>query len=146
MPARLQLRAQLLAQRLDVALAVGAPLVERRGHAAVLVGLEVTERQILELPLQLPDAEAVGERRVDGARLERAARALGGRQVARVAQRHQLLGETREHQARIAHHRQQHLAQRLGLARIEAVRRRPVARQSEVAQAHAGRRRWRWRA
>ena len=51
-----------------------------------------------------------------------------------MAQRDQLLGEPCQHQARIAHHRQQHLAQRLGLARVEALRRRPVARQPERAE------------
>ena len=62
----------------DVALAVGAPLVERSGDAPVLLGLEVAEGEILELPLQLPDAEAVGERGVDDACLDRAPLALGG--------------------------------------------------------------------
>ena len=63
----------------------------------------------------------------------RRSRSAAGR-VARVAQRHQLLGQPRQHQARIAHHREQHLAQRLGLARVQALRRRPVARQSERRQ------------
>ena len=75
---RAQLLAQRGAQRVDVVLAVGAPLVERGGHAAVLIGLEVAEGQILELPLQLPDAEAIGERCVHGARLERPPLALRG--------------------------------------------------------------------
>ena len=52
-----------------------------------------------------------------------------------VAQRDQFLGEPRQHQARIAHHRQQHLAQRLRLTRVQAERRRPVTRQSERPQA-----------
>ncbi len=52
-----------------------------------------------------------------------------------MAQTHQLLREPRQHQARVAHHGEQHLAQRLGLARIEAVRRRPVVGQAEGPQA-----------
>src|SRR3989442_11830067 len=78
---------QLRAQRLDITLTVGAALVERGGDAAVLLRLEVAEREILELPFQLPHAQAVGERRVDGARFERAPLALRARQLARVAQR-----------------------------------------------------------
>src|SRR2546429_6711932 len=45
-------RVQLRAQGLDVALAVGAPLVERGGDAAILLQLEVAEREILELPFR----------------------------------------------------------------------------------------------
>ena len=59
----------------DVALAAAALLVEQARDALVGVGLEVAERQVLELPFQLPDAEPVGERRVDVAR--RAAPARG---------------------------------------------------------------------
>src|SRR5205823_8831153 len=81
---RAQARVQLRAQGLDVALAVGAPLVERGGDAAILLRLEVAEREILELPFQLPHAQAVGERSVDGARLERAPLAPRARQRARV--------------------------------------------------------------
>ena len=73
-----QLRAQHLAQLLDVALAVGAPLVEGGGDALVLIRLEVAERQVLQLPLQLPHAQPVGERGVHRAGFQGAAAALGG--------------------------------------------------------------------
>ena len=49
----------------DVLLALDAPLVEHLRDALVNLGFEVAERQVLELPLQLPDAEAVGERGID---------------------------------------------------------------------------------
>ena len=55
--ARLQLSAKLL----HVAFAIDALLGERRGDFSVVLWLEVAERQILELPLHLPDAEAIGE-------------------------------------------------------------------------------------
>ena len=70
---RLQQRAQLLAHQLDVALAVGAAFVQRGGDPAVLVRLEVAEREVLELPFELPHAQAVGQRRIDGACLQGAA-------------------------------------------------------------------------
>src|SRR5207302_1253238 len=79
--------------------------------------------------------EAVGGRSVAGARLERAPLALRARQLACVSQRDQLLGEPRQHQARIADDREQHLAQRFGLTRVQAERWRPVTGQSQSAQA-----------
>ena len=53
-----------------------------------------------------------------------------------MAQSHQLLGQPRQHQARVADDRQQHLAKCLGLRRVEACGRRPVARQPELSEAH----------
>ena len=97
--------------------------------------MERLEGQVLQLPLELLHAQAVGERSVDGARLERAPLALRARQLACVAQRDQLLGEPRQHQARVADDREQHLAQRFGLTRVQAERRRPVTGQSQSAQA-----------
>ena len=66
------------AQLGDVALAVGALLGQRRGDAPVVVGLQEAEREVLELPLELPQPQAVGERREHFARLERQALARGG--------------------------------------------------------------------
>jgi hypothetical protein len=47
----------------DEALAVGALLVEQAGDAAVGLGLQVAEGEVLQLPLELPDAQPVGQRR-----------------------------------------------------------------------------------
>ncbi len=60
-----ELRSQGRTQLFDVTLAVGAPLVQLRRDAPVVVGLQVAKRQILQLPLELPDSEAVGERGED---------------------------------------------------------------------------------
>ncbi len=107
-------RARATRTSLDVVLAVGAPLVERGGDALVVVRLEVAEREVLEFPLQLPDAEPVGERREHLAGLQRrGALRRGGR--ARGAQACELDGDARDDQPRVADDRQQHLAQRLGL-------------------------------
>ena len=51
--------------RLDVVLAALAPGVEERGQLAEALGLEDLEREVLELPLDLPDPEPLGERGVD---------------------------------------------------------------------------------
>ena len=75
------------------------------------------ERQVLELPLHLPDTEAVRERRVE---LERF-RGVDLRVIRRVhhkpAQRLQTARETKEHDPEVAAHREQHLSQLLGLGR-----------------------------
>ena len=135
---RAQLALQLAAQRLDVAFAVGAALVQGAGNPVVLLGLEVAECEVLQLPLQLPDAEAIGERCVDRPGLECASLALGLRECAGVTQDDQLLGEPCEHEARVADHREQHLAQRFGLARVETPGGRPVTRQAESAETLQG--------
>ena len=62
----------------DVAFAVGALLGERRGNAPVVVGLQEAEGQVFELPLELPQPQAIGERREHLARLERQPLARGG--------------------------------------------------------------------
>ena len=60
-----QLRLQRAFQLLDVALALGAARLERGRDVLVLGGLQIAEREVFELPFQLPHAEPVGERRVD---------------------------------------------------------------------------------
>ena len=52
---RLQLRLELRDRPLDVALAALAPRVEELGELAEPFRLEDLEREILELPLHLPD-------------------------------------------------------------------------------------------
>ena len=49
----------------DIGLAIRTPLVQQRGDALVGFRLQIAERQILQFPFQLPDAQTVGERRVD---------------------------------------------------------------------------------
>ncbi len=49
----------------DVVLALGPPAVEQLGDALVLGGLQVAQAEVLELPLDLPHAEPVGQRGVD---------------------------------------------------------------------------------
>src|SRR5690606_21196724 len=83
--------------------------------AMVALGLEIAEREILELPLELPDAEPVRERRIHLARLERETFALLGRSALHLAHPRELRGEPHEQQPRIAEDREQHLAQRFDL-------------------------------
>ena len=106
---------QLVVECLDglgqEALAGLAALAHHTGDALVRLGLEVEERQILELPLDGAHAQAVGERRVNVhglARLEQAA--IGGqrRQGTHVVQS---VGELDDDHADVAAHREEHLAQ-----------------------------------
>jgi hypothetical protein len=79
------------------------------------LGLEEAEGQVLHLPLHLPDAQPVGQRREHLQRLARHAlghRLLGGGVP---AQGLQARGQPQHHHAQVARERQQHLAHVLGL-------------------------------
>ncbi len=91
----------------------------------VLVGLDVLERQVLELPTQLRHTEAVGERRVQVARLLRDADALLRRQILERPHVVQAVGELDDDDARIFGDREQQLAIALDLPLL----RRPARRQ-----------------
>ena len=78
MPAPRSMSSSVAAQLRDVALAIGALLGQRRGDAPVVVRLQEAEREVLELPLELPEPEAVRERREHLARFQRQPLARGG--------------------------------------------------------------------
>ena len=99
----------------DVALAIEPSLVDEPGDPLVFVGLERAQRQVLELPLELPDAEAVGERRVDVHHLARGDAAAATFASHQMAQRLRPLGKLDQHHADVLDHREEHLAQVLGL-------------------------------
>ncbi len=113
----------------DVLLAIEPTLVQQLGDLLVLLGLEVAEGQILQLPLDVADAQAVGQRCVD-------VEDLAGDTLALlvVGQLHRAdgagaLGQLDQRDADVVDHGHQHLAQvfhlRLGpehqrFARVEA--------------------------
>ena len=107
---------QLLDDLGDVGGARAGRLRHARDQLAVLGRLEVAERQILELDLHPLDAEAVGQRRVDLQRLARDALLLLARHVLQRAHVVDAIGELDQDDADVARHRQQHLAEVLGLA------------------------------
>lgn len=103
--------------------------MQQGGDLLVLLGLEVAEGQVLQLPLDVADAEAVRERRVDIEHFARHALALVVAGVLHRTDRTGALGELDQRDAHIIDHRHQHLAQVLDLglrwqyqrlARIEA--------------------------
>src|SRR5690606_39841593 len=60
-PGALKLRAQALERGLDELLALDAALFELLRQPLVLVRPEEPERQVLELPLELPETQPIGE-------------------------------------------------------------------------------------
>jgi hypothetical protein len=133
-PGAAQFAAQMRLQLLHVALALGAPRLQSGGDAFIVGGLQVTEGQIFQFPFQLPHPQAVGEGRVHFAGFHR--KLSLQRRVEGFCGAHflQLSGEAHHHQTYVADHGQQHLAQSLGLARLEAKLRPPIRAQAEFPQ------------
>ncbi len=99
----------------DVPLAPGALLVQLGGDLLVDLRLQVPECQVLQLPLELPDAQPVRQRRMDVAGEPRQRLALGLGQRAGRAHAGQLAGQQDRHHPQVAHDRQQQPAQALGV-------------------------------
>ncbi len=106
----------------DVRLARATLRLELVGQPAVGVRLEHLERQVLELPLDLPDAETLRQWCIDLSRLAGDALLLLGRQRGDGAHVVQPIGELDEHDTDVLRHRQEHLADVLGLLLLVAPR------------------------
>ena len=112
---RLQLRVQVPRRLVDVVLAVGAPLGHPLLDLLVLAGMQRSEREVLELPLHVVDAQAVRQRGVD---LERLLGLLDLLLLAEIAERvHvvQAVAQLDQDDADVRRHRDDHLAVVLGL-------------------------------
>ncbi len=123
-----QLVAQLLHHVVDVLLAIQAPLMQQLGDLLVLFGFEVAEGQVLQLPLDMADAQPVGQRRVDIEHLARHPVALVVIGILHRADGAGALGQLDQRDTHVVNHGHQHLAQifhlglaaqHQGLARIE---------------------------
>ena len=119
---RLQLLEQVVAGLLDVLLALVALLVDEALDLLVLARVKRSEREVLELPLDRVDAQAVRDRRVDLEGLLRLVDLLLlGHRVDR-AHVVQAIGELDQDDPHVVGHRDHHLAVVLGLrlvARLE---------------------------
>ena len=93
-----------------------------RGQRPVGLGLEHLEGEVLELPLELPDPEPLRERRVDLGGLARDAQLLLGGQRPERAHVVEPVGELDEDDADVLRHREEHLADVLGLLLLVAER------------------------
>jgi hypothetical protein len=113
------------------------------GDALVGHRLQEAERQVLQLPLQLPDAQPVGQRRIEVEGLARILCAgfvllLG---LGEVAQRGHARGQPHQHRAHVGGHGQQHLAQGFDLGRgllggILAAQDLVLGLEAQAAKAH----------
>ena len=116
--------AELLAKDADAlvdeALPRPAAIGEHVDELPELVRLEVLEGEVLELPLDLPHAEPMRERRVDLHRLARDAGLLVRRQVGERPHVVEPVGELDDHDADVLGHREEHLSNALGLLLLDA--------------------------
>ena len=125
----LQLGAQLAHHVGDETLAVEPALMQQRGDLFVLVGFEVAEGQVLQLPLDMADTQAVRQRCVDVEDFAGHAVALFVVGGFHRSDRAGAFGQLDQGDAHVVDHRHQHLAQVFhlalgaqhhGLARAEA--------------------------
>ena len=112
-----QPRAQLLGHVGDQALALLALHAHQPHQLLVALGIDVAQRQILQLPLDGVHAHAVGQRRVDVQRLPGDGNLALRLLVLQRAHVVQAVGQLDQHHADVLGHGQEHLAQglRLGL-------------------------------
>jgi len=95
----------------DIVLALLAPLGQQLGDAPVFLGLEIAQRQVFQLPLDLPDAEPVGQRGIDALGVARDLGApLGFQILDRTHQMHPL-GQHHQHHAHVLGDAEQQAAQ-----------------------------------
>jgi len=85
----------------------------------ISIRVEVAEGQILQLPLELPDTEAVGDRSKDLQRLAGNGLLSFRGQCPERPHVVQAVGQLDDHHADVIHHGEEHLAQVLGLLLVE---------------------------
>ena len=105
----------------DVVLALVALLGDQLFDFRVLARVEGREGEVLELPLDRVDPEAVGERRVDLQRLVRLQRLFLLRQRAERAHVVETVGQLDQDHPDVGGHRHHHLAVVLGLPLVAAL-------------------------
>ena len=117
----LERRPKRLDRLLDERLAALAASVEEPGELAIAVRLEGLEGEVLELPFHLPDPEPLGERGVDLHRLAGDPGLLVDRQGRQRAHVVEPVGELDQDDPDVLGHRQEHLANVLGLLLLVGV-------------------------
>ena len=130
--------AQLRLDLLDVAFAAHAVVIQRAGDTQIILSLQDAEGEILQLPLQLPDAKTVGQRRMDVAGHLGQCTLLVHRQPPCRAHARKLACQHDRHHPQVAHQRQQQTphAFRVAPAAMAAVQRPHPARGTLAFQQH----------
>jgi hypothetical protein len=108
----------LLDDRGEVLIAQGRPLGDELHDLGVDLGLDHRERQILQFPLDRVHAQPVGQRGIDLQGVARDANLLVLAQRADGAHVVQPVGQLDDQDADVAAHRDDHLADGLGLRRL----------------------------
>ena len=134
-PELLQLGARLGGDLFDQGRALTAARIDQARDLAIRPGVQRLEREVLELPLQLLDTEAVRERRVDLQGLGGDAPLLGFGEHAERAHVVQAVGELDQQHADVAGHRHEHLAEVLGLLLLSRAELEPVELREAVDDA-----------
>ena len=122
----LQLAGENLAQVFDELLALVALAGDAPDDVFVRLRLEVAEGQVLELPLDLPDAEPVGQGRVDVQGLARDLPPLNLGQWVERAHVVEPVGQLDEDDPKVLRHRHHHLADVFGLLLLVRAQRDPA--------------------
>src|SRR3569623_2051698 len=104
-----------LHELIDVALAIDAARLQHARDLFINIRMQIAEGEILELPLNVPDTQAIRERRVDVECFLRDASLPVLRQSRQGAHIVRAIGELDEHHAHVIRNREQHLAQGLCL-------------------------------
>ncbi|MNN06033.1 hypothetical protein D3C81_1188120 [compost metagenome] len=110
--------------------------MQQLGDLLVLLGLQVAERQVLQLPLDVADAQAMGQRRVDVEHFAGDAVALVVVGILHRADGTGTLGQLDQRHAHVVDHRHQHLAQVLHL-RLGTEHQRLARAQTGADRRHA---------
>ena len=105
----------------DVMLTLPTPGLQPPGDHLVVAWIEMLERQVFQLPLDVCQTEAVCERGIDVQRLPCQALLLLLRQVLQRAHVVEPVGKLDEHDADVIDHRQEHLAVILRLRHLMAL-------------------------
>ena len=116
-----QRRGQLLLDLLQEFLLVAARALQRALEHAIALRIERAEAEVFELELDVVEAEALGDRRVDVERLARDGAPARRRHRIDGAHVVRAVGELDQDDAQVAHHREQHLAEALGLRLLAAL-------------------------
>ena len=112
---------QLLLDLLQEFLLVAARALQRALEHAIALRIERPEAEVFELELDVVEAEALGDRRVDVERLARDGAPARRRHRLDRAHVVRAVGELDEDDAQVPHHREQHLAEALGLRFLAAL-------------------------
>ena len=112
---------QIGGSQLDLGLAVGTPVRDHRLDLRELPGMEDLEREVLELPFDRMDSQAVRERRVDLERLLRLLHLLLLTEIFDRAHVVQPICELDQDHAHVLSHRNDHLPVVLGLGLLPAL-------------------------